>query len=173
MASSSPQPPQSQSLEYSPSLLQTAEVYQCPVCRSGQLRGMALMDAFSCDFCRHIFEANLEQQTVHLADGTQRMGWRWQGRRWQTLHRGNGVTPVLWMASGVLVGLPTGLVALGAYIFPPLEDSPGSSLPFIWCIATLSAHSLMVLWLWAEHYQMPSYIAARVWLNRRRQRLGN
>ncbi|MBD0269899.1 MAG: hypothetical protein ICV77_16605, partial [Cyanobacteria bacterium Co-bin8] len=44
----------------------SGSTYLCPVCRHGQIEAMTLMDAFACNFCRHIFEVNLEQQTVQV-----------------------------------------------------------------------------------------------------------
>ncbi|MFZ4675399.1 MAG: hypothetical protein ACOYM4_06830, partial [Nodosilinea sp.] len=66
--------------------LEAGETYECPVCRHGQIQPMTLMDAYACSFCRHIFAVNLDQQTVHVVDKVQSMGWRWQGWRWQPLY---------------------------------------------------------------------------------------
>ena len=61
-------------------------------------QAMPLMDAYACNFCRHILEANLEQQTVHIVDGVQPMGWRWLGWRWQPLYQSSAdVTITLWV----------------------------------------------------------------------------
>jgi hypothetical protein len=152
--------------------LDGAETYDCPVCRHGQLEAMALMDAYACSFCRHIFEANLDQQTIHVADGVQPMGWRWQGLRWQPLHQSRSdVTVTLWVVGVVLVVLPAGLVALGGYLFPPLENTTEVNWSLVWATITLVAHGGMVGWLLAEHYQFPLYVLTKIRLQRWLERL--
>jgi hypothetical protein len=150
--------------------LAAAASYECPVCRHGQIQPMTLMDAYACNFCRHIFDVNLDQQTVHVVDGVQSMGWRWQGWRWQPLYQGRGdLTLTLWLVGLVLVIFPAGIVAMGGYVFPPLDDQPGLNWSMAWAIATLATHSAMVSWLLAEHYQFPSYVLMKI----RLQRLGD
>lgn len=152
--------------------LEGDNAYECPVCRHGQIQPMALMDAYACSFCRHIFEANLDQQTVHVVDSVQPMGWRWQGWRWQPLYQSRGdITLILWLVGLALVILPAGLVALGGYVFPPLEGTAGVNWSLVWAIGTLAAHSTMVGWLIAEHYQFPLYVMAKIRLQRLLERL--
>lgn len=153
--------------------LEPSGSYLCPACRNGRLEAMVLMDTFACDFCRHIFEANLEQQTLHIIDSTQPLGWRWLGQRWQPLHQQDSFTLMLSIVGAVLLVLPAGLIAGSAYIFPPLEESRGASVPLIWAAATLAAHGLIVLWLFAERYQLPPYVATKVWLRRWRERIAS
>lgn len=137
--------------------------YLCPVCRHGQISALTLMDAFACDFCRHIFTLNLQQQTVQVVDSAQPMTWRWNGRRWQPAYRDEpGLTAVVWFVAIVLVTLPAAIVWLSSYLFPPLPGSPWSWLPSVWLGLTLGLHLLMVGWLAAEHYQIPLYVASRV-----------
>lgn len=146
--------------------------YECPVCRHGKLEAMALMDAYACTFCRHILEANLDQQTVHLADGVQRLGWRWQGWRWQPLHHpAADFTLTLWIVGLSLVLLPAGLVVLGGYMFPPLDEADQGHWSLVWASFTLLAHAAMVGWIIAEHYQFPQYVWAKVRLQRWLERL--
>lgn len=148
------------------------DAYECPVCRHGQIQPMALMDTYACSFCRHIFEVNLDQQTVHVVDSVQPMGWRWQGWRWQPLYQSRGdITLTLWLIGLALVILPAGLVALGGYIFPPLEATPGANWSMVWALGTLAAHSAMVGWLIAEHHQFPIYVMAKIRLQRLLERL--
>lgn len=152
--------------------LDTGETYDCPVCRHGQLEVMALMDAYACSFCRHIFEANLEQQTIHVVDGVQPMGWRWQGWRWQSLHQGRtDIAVTLWVVGLALVVLPAGIVALGGYLFPPFENTTEVNWSLVWALITLAAHGTMVGWLIAEHYQFPAYVLAKIRLRRLLERL--
>ena len=84
------------------------------------------MDTFACNFCRHIFEANLEEQTLHIVDSSEPFGWRWLGQRWQPIHQQDGVAVALGATAILLLVLPTGLVAGSAYLFPPLEGSYGA-----------------------------------------------
>jgi len=148
-------------------LLDAVETYDCPVCRHGQIQAMTLMDAYACNFCRHILEANLDQQTVHIVDGVQPMGWRWLGWRWQPIYQGNvDITITLWVVGVALMILPAGIVALGAYLFPPLDPVDGVQWSLVWATGTLVAHSAMVGWLIAEHYQFPLYVLAKIRLQR-------
>ncbi|WP_199306738.1 hypothetical protein [Pseudanabaena sp. FACHB-2040] len=141
----------------------SGSTYLCPVCRHGQIEAMTLMDAFACNFCRHIFEVNLEQQTVQVVDSSQPMSWRWIGHRWQSIYQGKwDMTLMLWIVVVALVLVPAGLVATSAYVFPPLEGSPGEHLPLYWAAGTLLIHLLMVLWLLGEYYQAPLYVAAKI-----------
>ncbi|PSN20663.1 hypothetical protein C7271_01155 [filamentous cyanobacterium CCP5] len=151
--------------------LQLVGHYICPACRNGDLTSMVLMDAFACSFCRHIFEANLDQQTLHVVDSSQPLGWRWLGHRWQPLHQQDGVAMILGLVGALLLVLPAGLIAGSAYVFPPLEGSPGASVPVVWATVTLAAHGVLVLWLVAERYQLPLYVTTRVWLRRWQERL--
>lgn len=152
---------------HTPLSLEDGQTYRCPVCRHGQIQPMPLMDAFSCGFCRHIFEANLTQQTVQMVDGSQPMAWRWTGRRWQSVYQRPAELPVLlWLIGMVLVIIPAGLVSLSAYIFPPLPGSPGAFLPVLWAGGTLATHAMLVGWLLAEYYQFPPYVLVKVWIQR-------
>lgn len=147
--------------------LGAAESYDCPVCRHGQIEAMTLMEAYACNFCRHILEVNLEQQTVHVVDGVQPMGWRWLGWRWQPLYQGRtDVTLTLWIVGLALTVIPASIVALGGYLFPPLEETAGISWSLVWAMGTLIAHGAMVGWLIAEHYQFPLYVLAKIRLRR-------
>lgn len=139
------------------------ESYLCPICRHGQISALALMDAFACNFCRHIFTANLPNQTVQVVDSSQPLTWRWNGRHWQSTHRDDpSLTAVVWFASIVLVMLPAAIVWLMSYLFPPLPGSLWSWFPSVWLGCTFGVHLLMVSWLLAEHYQIPIYVASRV-----------
>ncbi|WP_017300050.1 hypothetical protein [Nodosilinea nodulosa] len=149
-----------------------ADTYDCPFCRHGQMQPMALMDAYACSFCRHIFDVNLDQQTVHVVDSVQSMGWRWQGWRWQPLYQSRSdITLTLWLVGLALIVFPAGIVALGGYVFPPLDESAGINWSMVWAIGTLVAHGTMVGWLVAEHYQFPVYVMTKIRLQRLINRL--
>ncbi|WP_439341640.1 hypothetical protein [Vacuolonema iberomarrocanum] len=147
--------------------------YRCPVCQYGTLSELALMDAFACDFCRHIFTVNLEQQTVQIADGMQPMVWRWDGRNWRSLlSRDQSVTVFIWLLGvGVAIAPPL-LVWLSTYTFPPLPGSRWAWFPTVWVSCTLVLHWLLVGWLVAEHYQFPLYVRSKLRLSRAFQRQG-
>lgn len=145
--------------------------YVCPVCRHGQISTLTLMDAFACNFCRHIFTANLQNQSVQVVDSSHPMTWRWNGRGWKAAyHDDPNLTMVVWVVGAVLVFLPAAIVWLISYIFPPLSGSSWDWFPRVWLGFTFGVHLLMVTWLLAEHYQLPLYIASRIrvrtWLRR-------
>lgn len=141
--------------------------YPCPLCWQGQLQPMILVDAYGCSLCQQILLANLDQQTVHPVDGSRPLGWRWQGFGWQPLHHPpQDVTFILWCLAAILVISPPMLVALGAYLFPPLEGTPGGNLPWGWAALTLILHGLMVVWVLAEYYHPPLYRLLQVRLER-------
>lgn len=146
--------------------------YVCPVCRHGQISGLTLMDAFACSFCRHIFTANLETQSVQVVDSSQPMTWRWNGHNWHAAYRDDpNLTLLIWFIGIVLITLPASIVWLSAYLFPPLPGSTWSWFPSVWLGFTFGVHLLMVGWLLAEHYQLPIYVANRIrlrgWAGRR------
>lgn len=144
--------------------------YPCPVCRHGQIQTLTLMDAFACDFCRHIFTPNLSEQTIQVVDSSQPMSWRWAGRRWRPVYQDDfNLTFVIWSVGIALIALPPGLVWMSSHTFPPLEGSRWSWFPSVWVGATLMTHVLLVGWLLVEHYQFPFYVATKV---RLRQWLG-
>jgi hypothetical protein len=131
-------------------------VYPCPICRHGEIRTLTLMEAFACNFCQHIFTANLEQQVLKMADSQLPLTWRWQGKGWQGMRQES--LEFVWgyrFAGLVFILLPTTIVATGAYLFPPLPQSPLAWLPLAWVIATFCAHLFCLLWLVLEYYQIP------------------
>lgn len=139
------------------------ETYICPVCRHGQILPLTLMDAFACDFCRHIFTANLRDQTLRVEDSSQPTTWRWTGRTWQAAHQLNlDLTITIWLASIALVVLPPSLIWLSSHTFPPLEGSRWSWFPTVWVSLAFTLHFLFVTWLLVEHYQVPFYVACKV-----------
>lgn len=142
--------------------------YSCPVCAHGQLSVLVLTDAFACDFCRHIFTADLNEQSVKMVDSAQPMVWRWTGKQWRSAYqRDSDVGGFLWVIGLLFVGLPVSLILLSAYLFPPLEAAAGAiHFPIVWACLTLVLHALIVGWLVAEHYQWPWYVAMKISLQR-------
>lgn len=148
------------------------QTYVCPICRHGQISAIALMDAFSCNFCRHIFTANLSDQLVRVEDSSQPMTWRWNGRNWQAANPINvDLTITIWLVGALLVLLPPGLIWLSSHTFPPMRGSGWYWFPTVWIGLTFSFHFLFVAWLLVEHYQVPVYVAFKIrlqdWLSRR------
>ncbi|MEM9162802.1 MAG: hypothetical protein AAGC54_07005 [Cyanobacteria bacterium P01_F01_bin.4] len=141
--------------------------YSCPVCAHGQLSVLVLTDAFACDFCRHIFTANLDEQSVQVIDSAQPMAWRWTGKQWRSAYqRDSSLGGVLWGLGLLLIGMPVSLILLSAYLFPPLNAAGAIHFPIMWALLTLLLHALMVGWLIAEHYQWPWYVAMKISLQR-------
>ena len=142
--------------------------YSCPICAQGQLSTLVLTDAFACSFCRHIFTANLNEQSIQALDSVRPMVWRWTGNRWRSAHQQDSqLAFVVWGVSLVLAALPVGLILLSAYLFPPLESSDAIHFPILWAFLTFCLHGLMVGWLISEHYQWPWYVAMKVSLQQR------
>lgn len=130
--------------------------YPCPVCRHGEIEPLPLMEAMGCNFCRHIFTANEAQQTLSMADSQLSLTWYWTGQAWKGVPReGTEGKLVYGIAATIFVFLPTLIVSLAAYFFPPIPDSPLSWLPMVWSIITFFAHLACIIWLVIEYYQFP------------------
>ncbi len=143
------------------------ETYICPVCRHGQIETLTLMDAFACNFCRHIFTTNLQEQSIRVEDSAQPFAWRWTGHTWQPVQQDDfDLTLVIWLVGVALVALPPALIWLPYHTFPPLPNSPWHWFPTLWTALAFILHFLLVLWLLLEHYQLPSYVALRIKLQR-------
>lgn len=143
------------------------DTYTCPVCGHGSLSVITLMEVFACNFCRHIFTANLESQSLQMADTVQPIVWFWTGERWKQNQRPGGhVTVIVWSFALAIACLPAILVIVSSYMFPPLDSDGLSQFSVIWPAATLLAHAGVVLWLIAEHYQWPWYVTAKIKLSR-------
>lgn len=143
------------------------QTYRCPACGSGQISAITLMDVFACDFCRHIFTANLQTQSVQLADSTQPRAWYWSGGQWRTAYQRDTSAYLVWIFCSGLTAVPVTMIALSNYVFPPLESS---DFPLMWTGLTLLFHVLMAGWLLAEYHRWPWYIANRVRWQRWRER---
>jgi len=143
--------------------------FPCPVCRQGNIEAIALMEAFACEFCRHILSANLPDQQVKVVDSSQPLTWLWNGTRWQ-LARGENeqeLSALVLFTAAVLIVIPASIVWLSGALFPPLQPS---AVPFstVWALITLAAHLSFVLWLIGEYYQIPFYVAAKIRIMRLR-----
>lgn len=131
-------------------------VYPCPVCRLGQIEALPLMDAMACEFCNHIFTADLEKQQLKMPSRQPPLIWRWNGRKWTEAHlEGVELGWGYWLAAVALVILPTTLIGLCAYTFPLTPDIPLSWLPTVWTGLTFLSHLWIIGWLVIEFYQFP------------------
>jgi len=139
--------------------------YPCPICRRGEVKPLPLMEALACGFCQHIFTLNLETEVLTMADREPPLSWHWDGRRWTGAHLAG--VEFNWFykvaAAGFLV-LPTGIVGLGAYLFPPIPGSPLDWVPLVWVWVVFISHLSILLWLVGEFYQFPvgAYLRAIV-----------
>lgn len=130
--------------------------YPCPVCRIGKISQMTLMEAMSCDFCHEIFTVNLELQQIKMPSREPPLVWRWNGYKWTEaklegveLGWGYGVAAV------AFVILPTALIGIVAYYFPPHPHAPLTWIPYIWTVLTFLLHLAIILWIFIEIYQIP------------------
>lgn len=143
------------------------DIYRCPVCGHGELSVLTLTEAFACNFCRHIFDANLEAQSIQMVDGVQPMTWFWTGSRWRYNRRADGqVTAVVWSFALAIACLPALLIIVSNYMFPPIDSNGLNQFSIVWTLITLLAHASIVMWLIAEHYQWPWYVTAKIKLSR-------
>ena len=136
--------------------------YSCPVCRHGKVSEMPLMEAFSCNFCQHIFTTNFDKQLLKMADSQLPLTWYWNGKTWKGIHREGveiGWSYVLVALAFVL--LPTAIVGSGMYLFPLESNSLLYWLPLTWTILTFCAHLFCVIWLIIEYYQFPIFLYVR------------
>ncbi len=135
--------------------------YRCPICQHGNLAELVMMDAFACDFCRHIFTANLETQILRVEDSLQKLAWRWKGDRWlPVVQTDTNLSITLWIVCIAIMVLPALCVGLPMVIFVPL-DPQSLWFPRVWFVATLVGHSTVGLWLLMEYYQWSPYITAK------------
>ncbi|MEL6553898.1 MAG: hypothetical protein AAFQ63_10625 [Cyanobacteria bacterium J06621_11] len=149
-----------------PTTLNYQQGYSCPACGSGDLRAMAMMDVFACDFCRHMFTANLQTQSLQLADSLQPRAWQWTGYRWRAAHQRETKAALVWAFSLILTVAPVLLISVSNYIFPP---SGGLKFVLSWVTLTGVTHGLISAWLLSEYHQWPWYVASRIRLQRMRE----
>lgn len=131
------------------------EVYTCPVCHHGQISAITLMDAVYCNFCNHIFTADLVEQSLQIADSSSPITWRWNGRNWQANHPNMKWSWAIKLLAVAFVLLPTTLMGLAAYTFPPMPGSPLCWFPIVWTGLTFLSHLAIVISILMEYYQFP------------------
>ncbi len=145
--------------------LQGDGVYPCPVCRHGTVVTMPLMDSFSCDFCRHIFSANLEEQVLRVEDSAQPLRWQWRGKTWRPVrHTKEAATPTFWTAAAGIAVAPPVLIGASQYLFPPLPGTkPAIPVsPELWLGLSIVIHGAIASWILLEHHQLPVYVSLKI-----------
>jgi len=144
--------------------LSLTDSYSCPVCRLGQITPLALMDALACSTCRHIFEADLAQQVIHLAGSRSPLSWRWSGQTWLPAD-GQGLSLVDKLLAVLVVSLPTLLIGLSAYSFHPHPTNFLDWFPFVWTGLTFICHLACVLGVLISYYQISLWAMVRAGLS--------
>ncbi|WP_287129865.1 hypothetical protein [Candidatus Cyanaurora vandensis] len=135
--------------------------YPCPVCRHGQISALLLMEAFACNFCRHIFTCVPEQGLVRVEDSAQPLTWRWAGK-WQAVPQEDlDITLVIWGVGLALVFLPPLLVFFSCWSW---NNTQVAAFILSWTLATFVVHFCLIAWMLAEHYQLAPYVASKVLL---------
>lgn len=149
--------------------LQPHQTYPCPVCRHGEISQMVMMEAWACNFCRHILTQEGSVPILKLEDSHLNCRWRWQGKAWRAVRQTDAeLTLAVWLVALALAILPPALVWLSYHTFPPLPDSAWPWFPRLWVGLTCAIHWGLVTWILLEHYQVAPYLAWRVrWLRRR------
>jgi hypothetical protein len=114
------------------------------------------METMSCDFCHEIFTVNLELQQIKMPARQPPLIWHWNGFNW-TEAQLEGVE-LGWgygFAAIAFVILPTILIGVCAYCFPPTPNAPLTWIPYIWTVLTFLAHLAIIVWIFIEVYQIP------------------
>ena len=97
-----------------------------------------------------------------MADSQLPLTWRWNGRNWQGIQReGFELSWIYGLAGVAFVFLPTGIIGLSAYLFPPISGSYLSWLPSFWTAITFFSHLVCLIWLLIEYYQFPLLLYLR------------
>lgn len=132
------------------------EDYICPVCRNGRISTLAMMETFACNFCQHLFEAEISTQKLTLLDSQFPIIWQWYREKWVRINPDGVEIGWGYLILGILfVLLPTVIVGSTSYLFPPLPGSYLAWLPVFWTILTFLSHLSCFIWLVLEYYQFP------------------
>ncbi|MFP4134891.1 MAG: hypothetical protein ACLFQP_10000 [Halothece sp.] len=144
------------------------ETYPCPVCRTGEVKALPLMeDTFSCEFCQHLFTASFSQQVLKMMDSEIPLSWYWDGKKWSNPYRkGLNIGWEYWGLGLLFITLPPLIVGAGAYLFPTIPGTPLAWLPTVWTILTFIAHFVILIWLIVEYYQFPVVMYLRTRMQR-------
>lgn len=138
-------------------------IYPCPVCRLGKIQTLPLMEAMACECGSHLFTADMEKQQIKMPERQPPLTWFWNGKTWTGAHLEGfkwGWVEKLFAVGFVM--LPTAIIGLAAYTFPPSPDSFLSWLPVAWVGLTFLSHVLITIWLIVEFYQFPVWTYLRL-----------
>lgn len=136
--------------------LKFQENYPCPVCRVGKISQMLMMEAMCCDFCNEIFTVNLELQQVKMPSREPPLVWNWNGLRWTQARLASMELGWGYVLSAIaFVILPTTLIGVTAFYFPPHSHVPFSWIPSLWTLLTFLSHLGIIVWIFIEFYQIP------------------
>lgn len=101
-----------------PQPLDLSQIYPCPCCHQGQLRGITLTEAFGCERCQYIFA--LTPDHCHIENLTAsypyRKLWYWSGQQWiQTQEETETQSWMrwIWVPVPIVVILVVFLISLG------------------------------------------------------------
>ncbi|MDB9534888.1 hypothetical protein PN451_03330 [Dolichospermum planctonicum CS-1226] len=132
------------------------ENYPCPVCRIGKISQMPMMEAMCCDFCHEILTVNLELQQVKMPSREPPLVWHWNGFKWtQAQLLGVELGWGYGLAAIAFVILPTTLIGITVYCFPPAADDFFTWIPLIWTVLTFLSHLAIIVWIVIEVYRVP------------------
>ena len=132
------------------------EDYPCPVCHVGKISQMPMMEVMCCDFCNEIFTVNLELQQIKMPSREPALVWKWNGFKWtQAQLVGVELGWGYGLAAIAFIILPTTLIGVTAYYFPPHPYAPLSWIPSIWTVLTFLSHLAIIVWIFIEVYQFP------------------
>lgn len=123
----------------------------CPACRIGQLSVLAMMDAFACTLCSHIFTIDSGRGTLVLSGSTVPMHWQWDGRTWHA-PGGEGLGRADKLAAGALIVFPPALVVFCGWL-PLQSNSSYAWFPAFWSVLTFLCHVGFVLAILGSYYQ--------------------
>ena len=147
--------------------------HHCPLCSHGTLSTIAMMDAMSCDFCRHIFSIDLDQPLIEppvlkIEDTAYPLSWQWTGQQWKAQAQAEPqLLRWLWSLCAAIILIPSGLMSLAVHLFPPTPHSRGAWFSSLWLGLTILAHVTIAFWLLCEHYQWPIYQRLKLFYERR------
>ena len=136
--------------------LSDQEVYPCPICAVGEISTMPLMEVMACQFCRHIFTADYENQQLQMADRQPPLMWRWNGKSWS--ERQLKDVEIGWgyaLGAIAFVVFPTTLIGITVYARPPVSSSPLSWFPVFWTGLTFVLHLGIIAQVVIEFLDFP------------------
>jgi hypothetical protein len=82
--------------------------------------------------------------------------WHWNGFKWtQAQLLGVELGWGYGLAAIAFVILPTTLIGITVYCFPPAADDFFTWIPLIWTVLTFLSHLAIIVWIVIEVYRVP------------------